>query len=157
MFFGLGLDRRDITTVSRYPDPDLASSHENRRRGSVQAVVAGVVLDSFWSWTETLLPPSKSKTFPSCSCVSSPSQFFRGCLSYRPLLIRSWHLTLRLSVICWAFQNAGSCLPHTLQGLRSRQKQFVDFFQSNQNKKSGVSLSLWDCRVVDHRIRRSTN
>ena len=55
MFSGLGLDRRDITTVSRYPD--LASSHENRRRGSVQAVAAGVVLDSFWSWAETLLPP----------------------------------------------------------------------------------------------------
>lgn len=55
MFSGLGLDRRDITTVSRLPD--LASSHENRRRGSVQAVAAGVVLDSFWSWAETLLPP----------------------------------------------------------------------------------------------------
>ena len=145
MFSGLGLDCRDITTVSRYPD--LASSHENRRRGSVQAVAAGVVLDSFWSWAETLLPTlPRPRPFPSCSCISSPSQFFGCCLSYRPLLIRSWHLTLRLSVICWACENAGSCLPHTLQGLRSRQKQFVDFFQSNQNKNPGF---LYLCGIVE--------
>ena len=149
MFSGLGLDRRDITTVLWYLG--IQTWRQVTRTGGEDPSKPSQrewFSTHFGHGPKLYYPPPSPRPFPSCSCVSSPSQFFGGCLSYRPLLIRSWHSTLHLSVICWACENAGSCLPHTLQGLRSRQKQFVDFFQSNQNKNPGFLylcgiLQLW--------------